>query len=414
MLWRAPSVIVDPSTGQVEMADVRFAFENVLTWATMVVFALYLWFNVNRWFGLFLLLASFSAYYPINTSSSERAHGFIVYGLIWYTVCCKYLISNKAKEWMMNGICVICLFHIAFILLQGIFDYDPLMERARTLWTPMNYDPVPNVGLMSTLNGASVLLAICLPAFLRGRFSFIPIPVISFDRGGFKYFRMPVVGVRHTHLDWWCLTPLFIPAFIYTKTFIGPLTASVILACFFGAKYHIGFKRLALVFFSCIFFLFLYTTYVDKPDTNFRYKAWKASLTKHMPQRPWFGSGLGHWKLVYSRPSFVKMTADIEQKLWFAQAHNEVIQGQFEMGNLFSFILIGYLLNILRRYRNEAIIPFLALIAILMTSSTFFPFHIPFTAMISLIWLALLQKTLSSEYSCSSLSRFSALMRRKV
>jgi len=278
---------------------------------------------------------------------------------------------------MMNGICILGLIQIVLILLQGAINYDPLMIAAKPLWGSISqYDPIPNVGFMSCYNGASAFLAICFPAFLRRK--------------------------------WIWIAPLFIPAFIYSHTFIGPLAVGIIIICFVSVKYPY-FGKVLIAGLAAGTMITAYWVYVDKPDHNFRYKVWKASLTQHMPQKPWLGSGIGHWKLVYSRPSFIRQTADISQKAHFAQAHNEIIQGQFEMGNLFSIILVGYLLNILRRYRDKAVIPALALISILITGSTFFIFHIPFTAMVAIIWVAMLEKTLRGPYE----NTFSGFVNRR-
>jgi len=363
VVWRAPAIVLHPS-GAVYMPDVRFAFENAFTWGVMVSFAYYLTIRTTVWWGLFFLIASFSAYYPINSGASEIAHHFVFYGCIWYLMCVRLLTKEKYKTWMLNAICCLGLIHIFLILGQGVFNYDPIMKGIAPLhdFDSSAWDRVPNVGLMSCVNGASAMLAICMPAFFRNK--------------------------------WFWLILLFVPAFIYSHTFTGPLAACIIGGAYLATKFKIKWSRVLIIGLAGITILTAYWVYVDNPDSGWRYQAWKSSLTgsKTLSQQ-WLGVGIGHWKLIYSRTDVGTHTLN----QYFTQAHNELIQGQFEMGQLFSIILIGYLLNIIRRYQVKSIVPCSAVIAILITSSTFFIFHIALIAMVSIVWMAMLEKTLKLQ-----------------
>ena len=93
VLWQAPLT-----------PFVRYNFENAFTWATAAVLAFYIATRINVWIGLFLLLASYSAYYPINTDYSETTYQFIFYGVIWYTVCAKAFQDSKSINLWNNKI----------------------------------------------------------------------------------------------------------------------------------------------------------------------------------------------------------------------------------------------------------------------------------------------------------------------
>jgi len=379
VLWRAPAVIIHPSGG-VYMPDVRFDFANAFTWAVMTAFAFYVASEINVWVGLFFVLASWSAYSPINTSQSEQSHHFVLYGIILYSLSVHYLNTPKAQRWTMNTMCCIAMVHLLLLFGQTVYNFDPLYVGLKPLYASTKFDPVPNVGLLSCVNDASIMLAIILPAFFR--------------RG------------------WIYLTPLFLFGFVATHSFVGPLAASVTSISYIATKYKIGWLKIAFVGILALLCLQLYVKYVDEPDLGWRWKAWKSALLAKDMVNPltgvmnkkwkYTGIGIGHWKLVYSRKDVAVHT----QGQFFAQAHNEPIQMQTEMGYGFPLILTGFLLSVIFRFRLKAILPTSALIAILITSNTFFVFHISFLAMVSILWMAMLQNTLKPSRSYLYLRSF--------
>jgi len=103
------------------------------------------------------------------------------------------------------------------------------------------------------------------------------------------------------------------------------------------------------------------------------------------------GSGLGHWKIIFSKYMLTTTT------LRWTHAHNEIIQGVFEMGIGFMILFVGYSVNIIRKFRKSAIIPYTALLIIFINSLVNFPFHIGTTAMVTITWMAVLEVTLRHE-----------------
>jgi len=371
-LWRAPGFPVHPS-GMVYMPDIRFMFQNAFAWGAITVFSYYLATQINLWVGLFVVLASFSAYYPINTSTAERTHQLIIYGVIWYTVCVHFLNTKKAVNWILNAICIIALVNCAFLIMQGYFDYDPMHQGVPPLWGGV-IDKTPNVGLMSCYNGASAMLAFCFPAFLRKR--------------------------------WWIgLFPLAL-GLIFAHTFGGPLAIACALTLWVFVRFRERVYKLLFVL-IVIISLFGYTKYVDKPDHSWRLKAWKFAYFKVYPQHPLFGYGLGHWKLVFKRKDVAIQTSNSTSRQWHAQAHNEPIQGLVEMGILFAVVLLGYLGSVVIRAvryltvkcNHILMISLMSLVAIIVVSTVFFPFHIALLAMIALTLMAILENSLRGRYA---------------
>jgi len=364
-IWRAPGVAIHPS-GAVYMPDIRHNFENAFVWGVSTLFAYFIASKVNLWFALFYVLTAFSAFYPINTEHSEKAHMLVLYGVLWYALCLRYLNSEKAIRWAINAICVIALANCIFLIMQS-FQFDPLHKGIPPLWGA-SFDSVPNVGLMSCINGASVMLAICFPAFLRKK---------------------------------WCyFIPVIFLGFVLSTTFIGPLSVGVALVIFGFAKLKVRMHKL-LVVLLCVSSLWAYSL-VDKPDVSWRMNTWKIAIDL-FPQHWVSGSGIGHWKMVFLNDDIIKAITKYRgsKQEFMAQAHNEPLQATFELGFLFPIILMGYLISTLWRFwlmRKHQWIPFLALVVILVTSGAFFPFHIALTAMVSLTWMAMLQNSLKQQH----------------
>jgi hypothetical protein len=101
------------------------------------------------------------------------------------------------------------------------------------------------------------------------------------------------------------------------------------------------------------------------------------------------GSGIGHWKAIgmVKRPELGNIA-------WLA-LHNDFLQALFEMGISFIIILGGYFYDVLKRIKDYSALPFIALVIICVNAMFNFPFHIGTTAMIAVIWLAILETSLN-------------------
>jgi len=344
MVWRAPF-----------SQNIRLNFEDAFIIGCAGALAFYIAQKVNLWVGLFLGIATISAYFPFVTDESTEAIFFITFGVVWYMVCVHYF--KNGTERVYDAICIIALFNVLFLVLQ-ILGIDPIHAAI---------DPLKKfrVGLMSCNDGLSAMLAICFPAFLRKKWCWF-IPVIVFG----------LIGVQ---------------------TFAGPLAVSVGLIfyafCKVRSPYHV-----AGIVLLCVAGLYFYTL-IDGPDTNWRLATWKMAMFNLYPQHWILGSGLGHWKIVFANPEIAQKMLSLPNYFMriMAQAHNEFIQGVFEMGVGFIVIVSGYFVNVFRRYGKEALLPVMALICISVDSTAFFPFHIGILAFISIAWLADLEVKLAKN-----------------
>ena len=144
------------------------------------------------------------------------------------------------------------------------------------------------------------------------------------------------------------------------------------------------------IIFCLITITTLAITYLElstlRPTIRIRFEMWGIAWDK-FKQYPWLGHGIGQWKTVLHEIYYLKR----ETYTWHSRAHNEFIQGAVEMGIPFILICIGYVVDILRRAKKQAVLSLTALIIIIVHSMISFPFHIPCTGIIAVSWLAILE-----------------------
>jgi len=135
----------------------------------------------------------------------------------------------------------------------------------------------------------------------------------------------------------------------------------------------------------------LFIAFIDSPSILSRWETW--NIGWNCIQQHWLlGSGIGHWKEVFR--------TNLIHGYWFKYAHNEYLQGLFEMGIAFPLIVAGYLADTVRRgwrVRKEIALPGMALMIIAVNSMFNFLFHIAVLAMIALAWMAILEIQLSES-----------------
>lgn len=338
VLWLYPTA---------DLGDPRFSAYFRLSAAAVILFCAVLW-GINKWVAMFLLLAGVSSIIPFSTRFSTEAFRAVFIGCLWF-----YLITIIPKDkisYLLDAICILALFNITMLVFQ-YFGFDPIFKPRG------GGDGTPVVGFLSNKNEASAFLAFCFPAFLRNRWKyFTPLIflglLISSSTGGF------LAAILAT-LAYWILRD--------GKTVIKN-----------NWPYIIALFVLMSVFFG----------FIDIPNissNNSRFTAW--SKGAELYKQHWlFGSGIGHWKIVFMQTKI--------SGLWFVHAHNEFIQGVFEMGIGFAILVCGYLLNIFK-YRERAILPATALVAIVSNSMVNFPFHIAQTAIIAITWMAMFEVMLT-------------------
>ena len=340
------------------------------------MFAVFMYYFVNRWWGLFLALTLFSTIYPAFGKWSYMARDAVLMGCIWYTLL---VLTVKDPAHLLNAICVIAIINILFANLQN-GGFDPYKIVTFGLMDSSTGHPT---GLMANKNLLSALVAFSLPAFFRKRWAWF-VPVVFFgltiasSSGGavaatvmtFGYFFLKD-GRDALRKNFFKLSVLTIWFCFFTFGIDPPATVEMV------KKETIGTQQAITV----------------SGGITQRTEAWKTGLSLYVHQRPFFGFGIGHWKLIFK--DMAKPNTSV-----MVQAHNEFVQGLFEMGIVFILILLGYFISIMRKYKKDAILAITAIGIIALNSLVNFPFHVATTAIIAVTWMAILQIELNRGELC--------------
>jgi hypothetical protein len=327
----------------------------------LAVFALglVLWHRVNKWWAAFLGLAFLSMMYPFYDRAGFLTFNMVLYASVWYALIVLFVKPDQI-ETLLNAICIVALLNVCMQVLQ-VSNIDPL-------YAPRYGERDITVGLMSNQNEVSALLAFSFPAFLRGKWK-------------------------------WGLIPLMF-GFIAAKTTGGVMALGAGVVFWAWLQGHF-WKALA----AAAVGLTLYVLVVDGFQMFDRWYAWMHGL-KLWKQHWLLGGGIGHWKII--------MQQIPPDQQWWTTAHNEYVQGLFEMGIGFAVILGGYLLNIYKRgvrlfrerigiVRGGSGAPMglclTALVIIGVNSLVNFPFHIAITGFLAVTWMALLEVECRSRAS---------------
>jgi hypothetical protein len=311
--------------------------EFLFRFAAIAGLALYLW-RINPWWAAFLVLAGVSHVYPAYTRESYLAFDVVLAGVVWFAVVASVL-RRKDLPVLYNAIAVVCCINTLWQILQ-LLELDPL-------FVSISEGPMPRVGFMLNQNFAGALAAFCMPVFMRPKW-----------RWG-----LAVVGV----------------SLVLAETSLAVFAAFVGLLFWGVAKKKIYLSLTAAVAGSVGYILL-----VDGPGFE-RWPVWRLGLLGWIDE-PWFGFGLGHWALLFSKP-----VRGAGSGIWM-QAHNEFLQGMFEMGIGFVVVCAGYATrawNSVRRRMNERLlIPAMALVIIAVNSAANFPFHVGATSIMAVTWMA--------------------------
>jgi len=317
--------------------DLRLEMEFLVRLAAIAGLALYL-SGINSWWAAFVVLAGVSHVYPAHTRSSYLAMDAVLYGAIWFAVLASVL-RRRDLSVLYNTLAAICCFNVFWQILQA-FEMDPVFAA-------LSGGPMPRVGFMLNQNFCGAFAAFCMPVFLRP---------------GWRW-GLAVVGLS-----------LFL-----AQTSLAVFSAFAGLL-FFGVVKKKIVLSLALAVCGSAGYILL----VDGPGFE-RWPVWKLGLLGWI-EEPWFGFGLGHWALIFTKPVSGAGTG-----IWM-QAHNEFLQGLFEMGIGFGIVVIGYFVSawsaLRRRVNERLLIPATALVIIAVNSAANFPFHVGATAIVAVTWMA--------------------------
>lgn len=366
--------------------QMRYSMELAFRAVIAVILAGMAW-RANKYVAAFLGLALLSQFYPRFSNDSARAFYNVMCGIILY-----YIIVTYGQDWtvqLMNMMCVIALANVCLVLLQ-VCNIHLVWKNSGTAIT----------GLMENPNSLSALLALCFPAFLRGRQSNPPVitkitqPTSQNKLAGIKKIIRSVCFIVRSVASWKLLSPLVLFG-LFASGSSGGLIAVMIGLCFYfivTAKdrrmlYPIS---MGLAIIVGIFLVFFDTHQSCDIRLNVWSQAW-ALFTDH-----WlFGCGLGRWKTEFLYVVYYKGFPE-----GFVRLHSTILQTMLEMGIGFVIILAGYLINIGRRSWKNLLplaIPLTAIIIIMVNGSVNFLIRIAPNAALAIVWLAIVELRLRSE-----------------
>lgn len=308
--------------------------------AVLIAFFSVLW-KINKFVALFLVLAVISRTVPTITYESQAALKMVLFGLGWYYIVYTY----GDKNLLMDVICVIAFVHFMATTVQFF--------KIPSIWAGSVS------GLTCNPNEGSAMFALCFPAFLReGRKRYLPI-----------------------------------------------IFAGLVMIGSFGGTVAVG---VGFIFYSCMLGYWLiiipvivglgtFWWCVDAPSAGARWTVWGNAFNMYLPHWKW-GCGLGHWETISRELARANIQLLPGNSLAWTRLHNTFLNGLIEMGVGFAVIVSGYLIDTVRKYTKKAIVPFTALIVIIVCCSTNSIFRMnAVNGMIAITWLAILQIELRSE-----------------
>lgn len=322
----------------VELGQGRALVLGFFQIGVLAVFFAVLW-SVNEFAALFLLLAVVSRTVPTITLESQHALKCVLFGLGWYL----FVYQFGDKKLLMDVICVIALAHFLATFIQWL-NIPSLFSGAVC-------------GLTFNPNEGSAMFALCFPAFLQ--------------EGRKRYLLIIFAGLAMVH------------------SFGGALAVTAGLI-FWGCMS--GYYFIAI---PTVIALGLFWWCVDTPSASARWIVWKNAFNMYLPNWKW-GCGLGHWETISQELVRSNIQLLPGNNLAWTRLHNTFLNGLVEMGIGFAIIISGYFINTFRKLTRKAIIPFTALIVIIICCSTNSMFRMnAVNAMIAVTWLAVLQKQLN-------------------
>jgi O-antigen ligase len=227
--------------------------------------------------------------------------------------------------------------------------YVPIPERH---WTP--------TGWLACRNDLGAVLALCLPAAFTCR------------------------GWRVVYI------PLILAGLLISRT-VGAVGATAL--ALLAASFFCGLpkKTILVICLLGVASLSLFVMLVHFPITKERIALWDAAWVGI--KKAWvMGYGIGHWQSM--KPAEASASG--------FTVHNEYLQAWFEMG-IGAVVLIGaFFVRLVRRYRREALLAFIALLTVSVNALVHFPFHEPTSATVALIWIAIYDYQTKGDTQCQT------------
>jgi len=299
--WVIASIVLMIAFIHFPAKNMRALFEFMVVCASLLVFAIFLYENVNKWVAVFLLLALISHSLPaflytgkLNTMQSHLVLINITVGCLFYSVI---VLKCQNCERIFDALCIVAMLHLYILFFEAFI----VKWRFPT-------------GLTANPNESSALMALCAPAFFR--------------KGWLFFILIPVVGL------------------ILSKSFggvVGLCLAFIIYAGLNGYK----FWPPVLIFSGLIF----YTLFIDAPDISRRLNIWTEAVKLSVHHKTYLlGIGLGRWTEIYQDVIKVKPIFK-----GIIRLHNTFIQNYIEMGIVSIFITVNFLISVILRARELTI-----------------------------------------------------------
>jgi hypothetical protein len=321
------------------MANFRLSYELSATYLTIFLFSLYLFHKKYIIPALFLLLCAFASYYPVCTLTSINSLRIVTIGILFYFVITEL---KPKKNLILNVLCIVAIIHVIFLILQHFQIFDPY-------WFLGFKSNGSVTGLTANRNEASALIALCAPAFYRGKLS---------------YF-----------------LPFLVMGILISQSFGGLLAVGLMVVYVFYQK---GFKFQSIC--TLLAVLVMFAIYIHAPGIELRVKVWFAAIKFYFDENLITGFGLGHWEYV-SR----KYLSEVYEGGYFSRAHNTFIHSWFELGFGFLILLFFYVKKLFKVIKYDVIFK-LAIIGIFISCSSNSAFRINYlNGLIILIWLSLIE-----------------------
>lgn len=348
-LFLLPIFFIPISINGIEI-DIRNARE--LLFQSLVIVGLGIAIG-NIWLKWFLVWATLSWWFNFFLPPQSTVVFFnIVFGLLFFYFI-KTFIKKEEIEKILKLICITALVQIGWLVVQ-LFKKDFIFYcyDSGSLWSGVG-------GLFGFMGNRAVLgtyLALCLPLF----------------RVYFKWF-----------------IPLIIVGLIISRSSIAVISGISGLICFETITVILNkdYKKIIWLIIFCLIFCGLFFYYIDRLGLE-RISLWKRILTQMKWEQHLGGQGMGRFQNL-------RIIIDKTNSVW-DNPHNEYLNIYFELGAMALFLVIGYIVNLIRRFikifkTKEAIVLFSGIIVLLINSMGMFPMQLACTAFLGIIYFGLLE-----------------------
>lgn len=303
----------------------------------------------NKYVALFLIWSFISMLYPRYNDNSFMAQRLVFFGCFWYfLVVTSFTVDTVG--YLFDVMCAGALLCLWVQLLQVIFQNFGI--AISSAWT----------GLMTNLNETGSLYVFVIPAFLlTKRYLGAALMLAGI------YWAASEAGAAGVYAGVLILIACQVPKRDWAT--VGLMV---------GLAFMVGY---------------LVYSVIAHPGGSLgvRLTAWKITYPPIKQYGGFWGLGIGHWKSFFLNP------LPVLNSRW-DMAHNDPYQVWAEMGIPGISLVALYLADILRKFKSELILTYLAVGMITVISLGLYPWKIAPTAIIAVTWAGILQVQLREKW----------------